>query len=393
MRKKEESTKYICQRCGCSDPDYFYHGSKGIYCRRCVSFGRLMLEEESQPVSLRRPEERDGEYSLSFPLTPLQKKVSEDLRENIRHSDVLLQCVCGAGKTEMVVETISDFLKEGKKVCFAIARRQVVLEVAERMQKYFSHTDVTAVCGGHTDKTDGGLIVCTTHQLYRYYQAFDFLVLDEPDAFPFRGDPVLHGIARSACRGHTAYLTATPDEELQKRVKEGSLVCLRLDQRPHGAPLPVPRVEVCSFCTEILRLLVWVKEHGNHPRIIFVPSIRGAKRLCHFLRLFGKCSLCTSKTKDRDAVVAHYKNRKNGILVATTVMERGVTIKDCDVCVFHADSGVFDEAGLVQMAGRAGRNFDNPYGDVLFLCERRSEAVEKCVREIVRSNHAVSLMS
>ena len=28
--------------------------------------------------------------------------------------------------------------------------------------------------------TAGDLIVCTTHQLYRYYQAFDLLILDEP---------------------------------------------------------------------------------------------------------------------------------------------------------------------------------------------------------------------
>ena len=37
------------------------------------------------------------------------------------------------------------------------------------------------VCGGHTEVTDGDLIICTTHQLYRYYRAFDLLILDEPD--------------------------------------------------------------------------------------------------------------------------------------------------------------------------------------------------------------------
>ena len=168
----------VCPRCGCKDPSYFYKGSKGVYCRRCVGFGRQMMEEESTAVKLRVPGEQDGEYCLSFPLTPLQKEISRQLREQIHHTDVLLRCVCGAGKTEMVVETISDYLKAGKKVCFAIARRQVVLEVAERMQKYFHQTKVTAVCGGHTDVLDGGLIVCTTHQLYRYVGAFDLLVLD-----------------------------------------------------------------------------------------------------------------------------------------------------------------------------------------------------------------------
>ena len=78
--------------------------------------------------------------------------------------------------------------------------------------------------------------------MYRYYQSFSLLILDEPDAFPFKGDPVLHGIARTSCHGHTIYLTATPDKELEKRVKKGDLYCLELNQRPHGHPLPEPAV-------------------------------------------------------------------------------------------------------------------------------------------------------
>lgn len=390
----KKQSRYLCPRCGCTDPSYFYQGSKGIYCRRCVGFGRAMMEEARTPVRLRVPCERDSEYALAFPLTPQQKQVSHVLCRKIRTKDVLLLCVCGAGKTEMVIETISSYLKEGKKVCFAIARRQVVLEVAERLQSYFMHTDVIAVCGGHTAKTDGGLIVCTTHQLYRYEQAFDLLILDEPDAFPFKGDEVLHGIAAHACKGHTVYLTATPDETLSERVRAGSLLCLRLDQRPHGAPLPVPQVKLYTVLIGVLFLLRWLQRHDTHPRMVFMPSIRSARRMCRFLRLFGRCSLCTSHSKNRDALVEHFKKRKAGILVCTTVMERGVTVKDADVCVFHADSGVFDEAGLVQMAGRAGRNFANPYGDVLFLCMRKSAAVEKCVAAIERANaNALSALS
>ena len=66
-------------------------------------------------------------------------------------------------KTELVVLSIAKMLKEGKKVCFAIPRRQVVLELRERLAQYFPKAKVTAVCGGHTAVTDGDLIICTTH--------------------------------------------------------------------------------------------------------------------------------------------------------------------------------------------------------------------------------------
>lgn len=378
-----------CPRCLNEDPAWFHRGSRGWYCRRCVTFGRVLLEEEAQPAGLAPVKEDCGEYTLQWPLTPEQERIAAACAGEIVHTDVLLQCVCGAGKTEMTVMMIRRMLREGKKVCFAIARRQVVLEVAERLQGYFPEASVVAVCGGHTAVTDGDLIVCTTHQLYRYHQAFSCLILDEPDAFPFRGDPVLHGIARTACCGHVAYLTATPDEELVRRVKEGSVKRFVLNRRPHGKPLPVPVIRTGPAVLLFPYMVRWLMKHDRHPRIVFVPTVRGAHRMHRLLSLLGRCEVCTGKTEDRDAVIARFRNRRHGLIVATTVLERGVTIKDADVCVWNADAGIFDEAGLIQMAGRAGRNFENPSGDVLFLCLERSSLAEKCRRSLQEANHAV----
>ena len=144
------------------------------------------------------------------------------------------------GKTEMMVETISESLRTGRKICFAIARRQVVLELAQRLSEIFPSADIVPVCQGHTDQLTADLIVCTTHQLYRYSGSFDILILDEPDAFPYRGNPVLHGLAESACNGHTIFLTATPDDVLKQRVawpspaSAGTDLC-SADDPPHSA--------------------------------------------------------------------------------------------------------------------------------------------------------------
>lgn len=381
-----------CPRCGNTDASWFYHGTKGWYCRKCITFGRALIEEEMKSVNGYLPKDHSEEYTLPYPLTSKQKEIAFLAAEHIVHSDVLLDCVCGAGKTEMTVPVIERMLKEKKKICFAIARRQVVLEVSDRLQGYFPNAVVIAVCGGHTNVTDGDLIVCTTHQLYRYYQSFDCLILDEPDAFPFRGNAVLHGIAKSACKGHVMYLTATPDKELKRRCAKGSLMHFMLQERPHGKPLPVPVIHTGPTLLLFLRLLSWLNKHKRHPRLIFVPSIRMAERMRRILSCFFKCSVCTSKSIDRDAVIERFRKKKQGILVATTVLERGVTIKDVDVCVWNADSGIFDEAGLIQMAGRAGRNYQNPYGDVLFLCKEKSSLAKKCQKTIMEANHAVSAL-
>ena len=376
-----------CPRCLNTDKQYFYKGSKGWYCRKCISFGRAMLEEEQEAVSLAPISEGSEEYVLQYPLTPLQAEVSHRCAELIQETNVLLHCVCGAGKTELVVESIAQMLRQKKHVCFAIPRRQVVLELEGRLKQYFPYAKVTAVCGGRTGDLTGDVIVCTTHQLFRpqYRHAFDLLILDEPDAFPFRGNEVLHGIAETACRGTAIYLTATPDDWLKTKLKNGTLQCLKLNRRPHGHDLPVPVIKTAPTFVLLILLVRWLKHHAS-PRMIFVPTIREAKLLHRFLKQFMDCFCCTSKTENRDEVIELFRKTRNGIIVSTTILERGVTVPGCDVCVFHADHGVFDEAGLIQMAGRAGRTFQYPDGDVLFLTSSRSALAEQCRKEIQEAN-------
>ncbi|MBQ9327427.1 MAG: DEAD/DEAH box helicase family protein [Solobacterium sp.] len=378
-----------CPRCLNADQEFFYHGSKGWYCRKCISFGRALLEEDREPAQLSPIHEGSEEYSIPYPLTADQKRISHQCAEAIDEKDVLLYCVCGAGKTELVTESISKMLRQGKKVGFAIPRRQVVLELRERLAGYFPYAKVIAVCGGHTEETDGDLIICTTHQTYRYYQAFDLLILDEPDAFPFRGNAVLHGIAKTSCQGRMIYLTATPDAILRKRVEQGTLACLRLNRRAHGHDLPVPVLETGSLPVLLIKLVRWLHQHDS-PRMVFVPTIHEADLLQRFLSLFMPCMKVTSKSPDRDEIIEKFRNQKDGIIVTTTVMERGVTIPGVDVCVFHADHEVFDVASLIQMAGRVGRTFDHPDGDVLFLLEEKSHTADRCRDELMEANRCAA---
>lgn len=378
-----------CARCGNTDPSYFYHGSNGWYCRRCIRFGRIMLEEEMEPVEVEEIQDSAEEYQLLYPLTPQQQRISDACIKALREKDVLIHAVCGAGKTEIMTGVISHYLKQKRKVCFAIARRQVVLEVSQRYQNYFPHARVVPVCGGYTEVTDGDLIVCTTHQLYRYYRTFDLLILDESDAYPYKGDFVLQGIASSSCIGRMVYLTATPDEYLKERVRNGTLVELRLDQRPHGKPIPVPEIRILPEIIMAVYLIVWLYAHSDHPCIVFVPSIAMAKRLRLWISLFRTCLCVTGQDENRDEIIASFRNGEADVIVATTVLERGVTIPDADVCVYHGENEIFDEAALIQMAGRAGRNFNNPYGDVLFLCSEKSRLCMQCRKEIMEANETL----
>lgn len=377
-----------CLRCGNIEERYFYQDDGTWYCRRCVNFGRLDVGEyPSQKAYTHRRCHCD--YHLTYPLTQQQLRCQKEILYHLfRHRDVLVYAACGAGKTELVMECIKQYLNDGKKVGFAISRRQVVLEIRERMQEAFPMLCVIAVCEGYTDVTDGDLIICTMHQLYRYYHTFDLLIMDEVDAFPYRGNDMLRHIAEDACIGQKVYLTATPDEDMREQAAKGKLPIVKLFQRPHGYPLIVPEV-VCGFSWyQHLRLYRFLKQNVRDQKqvLLFMPTIAAARRYQRLLSVFFPCACITSQTADKDVVIDAFHQHRYDVLLCTTVLERGITIRGVNVAVFHADHKVFREASLIQMIGRVGRSIEIPSGDGLFLCKRKTEDIRNCIAAIQKMN-------
>ena len=372
-----------CARCGCKDIAMFYHGSRGWYCRRCVMFGNVSLPENNSRLI-------DSEYQLGFELTDMQKQISGQLTRLVEQGkSVLLEAVCGAGKTEIIFEMVSRQLAMGRKVGFSIARRQVVLEIADRLSQAITGIKVVAVCHGYTNDVIGDLVVCTTHQLFRYSHYFDVLIIDEPDAFPFKGNETLKGIANNACDGSMVYLTATPDRELKEMAENGQLEYLYLSRRPHGHDLCVPEVVYGGKVALAIRGLLWLKKEREQERkvIIFVPSRKTGMLMHGIMQHFCSCCHIDSTSEDRDQTIIDFRNGKYDICISTSVLERGITIANVQVLVWMADNQVFDEASLTQISGRVGRNRNHPSGDCLFLCMKKEKSVDQCVESIRRANH------
>lgn len=369
----------VCPLCGNRDKRYFYVGICREYCRKCVMFISSVEAESGK----RDWDCGDEQYLLDYPLTEHQQKACNQIKEKVALSDVLVDAVCGAGKTELVLGAIEDALLARKKVGWAIPRRQVVLELKERLAKAFPSLEVIAVCQGYTEKTDGDLILCTTHQLYRYREWFDLLILDEPDAFPFKGNDMLASFARNACRGMMIYLTATPDEKLLSEVRQGRMALVQLNARPHGHPVIVPKVRLMLSLVCFFYLLNLIRD--NRRWLIFVPTRKIARALAWFLRV----DCLTSQSECKEAIIERFRSNEKHIMVATTILERGVTFENINVVVLFAEHPVFDTASLIQISGRVGRSFQFPKGDCIFLSRNKSLAVYECLKKIQEANRSV----
>ena len=379
-----------CLRCHNTDPTFFYKDHGSWYCRKCISFSRLdaglHLQKHvyrSRKVSVRP--------KMKFAYTKAQKQIVQQILDGLRQKkDLFVYAATGAGKTEITYEAICMYLAEGKKVGFAISRRQVVLEITDRLRQAFPVLSVVPVTKGYTDVIDGDIIVCTMHQLYRYPSTFDLLIYDEVDAFPFAGNEVLKQISLQACKGQRLYLSATPDEENFKEIEKGSMKMVCLFERPHQHPLIVPQVSKGSWIAQIVWILFycrqWVKDKKQI--LVFVPRKKDAERIAHLLTLLVRVKPIHSDTLDKDEIMEQFHHKELDVLVCTTLLERGITVPSVQVLVYHADHSVFTTASLIQIFGRVGRSFQDPEGRGICLCQTASDSIRGCIRQLQWMNRS-----
>lgn len=374
--------RFKCEICGNDNEKYFGIKNKQIYCRKCISFnGRSAAKRDIAKIKT--------EINLDFKLSEKQQQISKEIKKAyINKQNVLLKAVCGAGKTELVFETIAHVLSQGKQVGFVIPRKDVVIDLYPRMVKAFNNHKVVAVYGGHNDDLEGDIILLTSHQLYRYKKYFDYLIMDEADAFPYYDNLLLKEMFKRSLKGNYLMMSATSLKSMEIQIKKENGRILYLHKRYHGQPLPVPKVIKCLFLKEVALIYYFYKLYKlNKPIFVFCPTIEECERIFKILNiLFKKGNIVHSKKCDRDIVINDFKNGKLQYLVTTSILERGVTVKDLQVIVFNASHILFDEKALVQISGRVGRKADAYDGEVIMISDYKSKCIEDAQRNIEMSN-------
>lgn len=337
------------------------------------------------------------------------------VRKQQRHvSELLIWAVTGAGKTETIFAAIGEILQQGKSVMIATPRKDVVLELTPRLQAAFPSQHVISLHGESMQKGEiGNFVIATTHQAINYYHQFDLVVLDEVDAFPYHNSAMLQYAVQQARKpsGQLIYLTATPPPSLLQRTKQGKAELVMIPARHHGYPLIEPKIKIESQLHKWLhqpslpRAIMEFIEHvltNGRQAMLFVPKIEWIESLVERITtLFADKTVESNKSesvqfswvegtfasdpKRKEKVIA-FRNGEIRLLVTTTILERGVTVASTDCLVFRADTAIFDESALVQMAGRVGRSTNDPTGIVVFVGEARSDAMNKAVRQIKHFN-------
>ncbi|WP_240733002.1 DEAD/DEAH box helicase [Jeotgalibacillus sp. S-D1] len=334
-------------------------------------------------------------------LSKPQQLASEQLITSIQtRQSTLVHAVCGAGKTEILFKAVAYSLSANQQICIATPRRDVVQELFPRFLKAFPTTLIQALYGGSADRNNmANLTIATTHQLYRYSSAFDVMIIDEVDAFPYTMDITLQKAAQNARKPDSAliYLSATPNKAMLAEVKKGSLQSVTIPARYHGYPLPEPQTKwIGNWKKSIVQHRLpyafqkWLEHRlsSDKTMLIFLADIESMLSLEKILHRFTSKKLCSVHAKDpeRSEKIEIMRKKELKILLTTTILERGVTFSNVDVAVLGAEKTIFTESALVQIAGRAGRDYRHPEGNVTFFHYGLTEAIIDAQKHIRMMN-------
>ncbi|RSJ24836.1 Transcription-repair-coupling factor [Streptococcus intermedius] len=401
----EKKGKLWCNRCGqVVNKEKQQLPIGAYYCRSCVRLGRVRSDEKLYYFP-QAEFPKTNVLKWEGRLTDYQAKVSQGLVEAVaKQKNSLVHAVTGAGKTEMIYQVVAQVINEGGAVCLASPRIDVCLELYRRLKIDFA-CDISLLHGESEAYFRSPLVIATTHQLLKFYRAFDLLIVDEVDAFPYVDNPMLYHAVHQAVKeqGTKIFLTATSTDELDKRVSKGELSRLSLPRRFHGNPLIVPRKVWLENFQKYLnqkklvpKLEQFVKKQRKtgFPLLIFASEIKRGQEFAEVLQNNfpnEKVGFVASTTENRLDVVEKFRRKEITILISTTILERGVTFPCVDVFVVEANHRLFSRSALVQIAGRVGRSMDRPTGELLFFHDGTNFAIERAIQEIKAMNQEAGL--
>ncbi len=326
--------------------------------------------------------------SLSFQLTPAQKRVLNEIKEDMKRPfpmNRLLQGDVGSGKTVVALMAMLIAVENGFQACLMVPTELL----AE--QHYFNLTSLLApfqisvglLSQGMKKKEQAEVLkeiaegktrlVIGTHSLIQEKVAFKNLglaVVDEQHKFGVMQRMELKKKGESP---ELLIMTATPIPRTLALTVYGDLDLSVLDELPPGRKPVETRLYYERQRTSVYSFMESEIKKGRQAYFVF-PLIEESQKVdLHAAvtmhqtlqnEVFPslKIGLLHGKMKgdDKEKVMREFKEREIQILVSTTVIEVGIDVSNASLMVVeHAER--FGLAQLHQLRGRVGRGSDQSY--------------------------------
>lgn len=374
----------------------------------CWQIGLLKLKKEQafdKAIVLKNLDLEPIIKSLPFSLTNAQKRVVDECVLDCtkeKPMNRLVQGDVGSGKTIVAVLISYLFTKEKKQVALMaptdILARQHHKTFSGFLEKF--GVKVSLLVGSLKQKEKKQLleeiregktlVVIGTHSLFYdsvVFKNLSLIITDEQHRF---GVKQREKFLEKGTGAHFLVMSATPIPRTLALVVYGDLDISIVDERPKG------RKEIKTFWASSKKrskIFSFVKKQiaiGN--QIYFVcPAIEegttNLKDVFSYVKLLEKSGFDAEKigmvhgkmsSAEKNEVMERFLKKELDILVATTVIEVGIDVKDANVIIIE-NAEMFGLSQLHQLRGRVGRGDKEAYcilvSDVLSEYNKKRIAV------------------
>ncbi|MDA3932030.1 MAG: DEAD/DEAH box helicase family protein [Tenericutes bacterium] len=360
------------------------------YCEDCYE-NQIMSDHLYLERYERTRKQKEHVLKIDFDLAESQLKGSRFIKNCYERKDNgYLHAVCGAGKTEMCLETILNCLNEGKSIVFVIPRVEIIKQLYERFNTYFPKTTICALYQDMSFNESADIYISTPQQLIKFYHEFNLMIIDEADAFPYYQNKHLYRLVNKALNpnGVLIYISATMPDDYKKMIDSGEMNYCLIPFRFHQKDLVIPSFKKYQYMFSN-KLLMLISDYRNNQKrlLIYFPSIHLMSKFRWFLlKQAIDTEMISSQTLYKNEVLKRFENSEYNILLTTTLLERGVTFTNCNVFVIEADHKIFDKDTLIQIAGRVGRDKKYSTGELIFLSRFITTEMKQAKIELIKLN-------
>ena len=317
---------------------------------------------------------------LPFKLTSDQASSVKDIYNDLTSSNIMNRLIegdVGSGKTIVAfIALYINYLSNYQGVLMA-PTEVLAFQHFSNIKKYMSNIKIEILTGSTKSKDRCDIltrlenkeidILIGTHSLFSedvIYNNLGLVITDEQHRFGVRERAALRnkGVAPDIL-----YLSATPIPRTYALTIYGDMDISIINTVPSGKKKIITLLKKNSEIKDVLTMM-FEELKSKHQIYVIAPlveendsNLMSVNDLCENMnKAFGKIAKIGNlygkmSSKEKDEVMAKFKNKEIDILVSTTVIEVGVDIENATmIVIFGAER--FGLSTLHQLRGRVGRN-------------------------------------
>ena len=349
--------------------------------------------------------------SLPFELTNAQKRAINEILSDLQSEEPmqrLLQGDVGSGKTVVAIILLLASVENGYQAAIMAPTEILARQHFETVSKLLLPLNIrsTILIGSMSKKSKDKAyqdilngqtdIIIGTHAILQdnlEYSNLGAIVIDEQHRFGVNQRTKLKQKAKIP---QMLTMSATPIPRSLSLTLNGDLDLTVIDEMPKGRK-PIKTVALSDSQRKQVYTLIRAEVEKGHQAYVVYPlidesetlSAKAATTMAEKLQneIFSdlKIGLLHGKMTalQKDEVMKNFNNKKYDILVATTVVEVGIDVKNANVIVIE-NAERFGLSQLHQLRGRVGRSDIQSY--CVLVSNSKSETVKQRMQIMCMTN-------